>query len=130
DQVQALGSKQVLSAPRSPWQRAYVERLIGTIRRECLDHRIVFSERCLYRHLPSFTEYYHRSRTHLALGKDSPEPRPIQRQTLDASSQSRRLVDCIIATSGALPKRRCHSDHVPLISTLFPHAGALAFDLI
>ena len=78
DQVKALGSKQVLSAPRSPWQRAYVERLIGTIRRECLDHRIVFSERCLYRHLPSFTEYYHRSRTHLALAKDSPEPRPIQ----------------------------------------------------
>ena len=57
DQVQALGSKQVLSAPRSPWQRAYVKRLIGTIRRECRDHRIVFSERCLYRHLPSFTEY-------------------------------------------------------------------------
>jgi putative transposase len=78
DQVKAMGIKQVLSAPRSPWQRAYVERLIGTIRRECLDHMIVFSERCLYRHLQSFTEYYHRSRTHLALAKDSPEPRPIQ----------------------------------------------------
>ena len=78
DQVKAMGIKQVLSAPRSPWQRAYVERVIGTIRRECLDHMIVFSERCLYRHLQSFTEYYHRSRTHLALEKDSPEPRPIQ----------------------------------------------------
>ena len=78
DQVKCMGIKQVLSAPRSPWQRAYVERLIGTLRRECLDHMIVFSERCLYRHLKSFTEYYHRSRTHLALDKDSPEPRPVQ----------------------------------------------------
>jgi hypothetical protein len=78
DQVKAMGIQQVLSAPRSPWQRAYVERVIGTIRRECLDHMIVFNERCLYRHLKSFTDYYHRSRTHLALDKDSPELRPIQ----------------------------------------------------
>ena len=77
-QVNAMGIKQVLSAPRSPWQRAYIERVIGTIRRECLDHMIVFSEQCLYQHLESFIDYYHRSRTHLALEKDSPEPRPIQ----------------------------------------------------
>jgi putative transposase len=79
DQVKAMGIQQVLSAPRSPWQRAYVERVIGTIRRECLDHMIVFNERCLYRHLQDFVNYYHRSRTHLALEKDSPEHRPIQR---------------------------------------------------
>jgi putative transposase len=78
DQVKAMGIEQVLSAPRSPWQRAYIERVIGTIRCECLDHMIVFNERCLLRHLKSFTDYYHRSRTHLALEKDSPEPRPIQ----------------------------------------------------
>jgi transposase InsO family protein len=78
NQVQAMGIKQVLSAPRSPWQRAYIERLIGTIRRECLDHLIVFNERSLYRHLQGFLEYYHRNRTHLSLEKDSPEPRPIQ----------------------------------------------------
>jgi transposase InsO family protein len=77
-QVKAMGIKQVLSAPRSPWQRAYVERVIGTIRRECLDHLIVFNERSLYRHLQRFVDYYHRSRTHLALNKDAPEPRPIQ----------------------------------------------------
>src|SRR5205809_2202217 len=47
DQVKAMGIKQVLSAPRSPWQRAYIERVSGTIRRECLDHMIIFSERCL-----------------------------------------------------------------------------------
>jgi transposase InsO family protein len=78
DQVKAMGIKQVLSAPRSPWYRAYVERVIGTIRRECLDHVIVFGEHSLYRHVAEFLEYYHRSRTHLALMKDSPEPRPVQ----------------------------------------------------
>jgi putative transposase len=51
DQVKAMGIKQVLSAPRSPWQRAYVERVIGTLRRECLDHVIVFNQTSLSRHL-------------------------------------------------------------------------------
>ena len=77
-QVKAMGIQQVLSAPRSPWQRAYVERVIGTIRRECLDHVIVFSEAGLSRHLRSFADYYHRSRTHLGLQKDTPESRPVQ----------------------------------------------------
>jgi transposase InsO family protein len=74
DQVKAMGIKQVLSTPQSPWQRAYIERVIGTIRRECLDHMIVLTERCL--------------------------------------------------------KRRCHSDHVPLISTVFPHARGPVLNLI
>jgi integrase-like protein len=67
-----------LSAPRSPWQRAYVERVIGSIRRECLDNVIAFDEGSLRRTLNSYFDYYHRSRTHLSLGKDSPEPRAIQ----------------------------------------------------
>src|SRR5213595_116070 len=54
EQVKAMGIKQVLSAPRSPWQRAYVERVIGTIRRECLDHVIIFDQASLSRHLRSF----------------------------------------------------------------------------
>ena len=78
DAVKAMGIKQVLSTPRSPWQRAYVERVIGTIRRECLDHMIVFNERSLQQHLRAFVHYYHRSRTHLALEKDAPEVRPVQ----------------------------------------------------
>ena len=78
EQVKAMGIKQVLSTPRSPWQRAYVERLIGTLRRECLDHVIAFGERSLHRHLQNFTIYYHRARTHLGLQKDTPESRPIQ----------------------------------------------------
>lgn len=75
---QVKGIKQVLSAPRSPWQRAYVERVIGTIRRECLDHVIVFNQRSLRRHLRDFLDYYHRTRTHLGLEKDTPESRSIQ----------------------------------------------------
>jgi putative transposase len=78
EQVQDMGIEEVLSAPRSSWQRAYVERVIGSIRRECLDHVIVFHERSLRRTLDSYFHYYHRSRTHLSLGKDSPEPRSIQ----------------------------------------------------
>jgi len=75
--VAAMGIKEVLSAPRSPWQRAYVERVIGTIRRECLDHMVILNEASLYRHMKSFLAYYHESRTHLSLAKDAPEPRPV-----------------------------------------------------
>jgi transposase InsO family protein len=78
DQVKATGIKQVLSAPRSPWQRAYVERLIGSIRRECLHHIIVFGERSLHRSLASYVSYYHRWRTHLSLDKDTPQFRRTQ----------------------------------------------------
>ena len=77
--VKGMKIKEVLSAPRSPWQRAYVERVIGSIRRECLDHVIVFGESSLRRILYSYFSYYHQTRPHLSLEKDSPEPRPIQR---------------------------------------------------
>lgn len=77
-QVKLMGIKQVLSAPRSLWQRAYIERVIGSVRRECLDHLIVFGERVLKRHLQSYVDYYHGTRTHLALQKDCPEPRCVQ----------------------------------------------------
>src|SRR6202171_4578547 len=77
-QVTDMGIQEVLSTPRSPWQRAYVERVIGSIRRECLDHAIVFNEAALRRTLCSYFSYYHQTRPHLALEKDAPEPRPIQ----------------------------------------------------
>jgi putative transposase len=78
EQIKAMGIEEVLSAPRSPWHCAYVERLIGTIRRECLDHVVVFNENCLRRHPQSFTDYYHWSRTYLSLEKNAPALRPIQ----------------------------------------------------
>jgi putative transposase len=82
--VQAMDITEVFSAPRSPWQRAYLERVIGTIRRECLDHVVVFGEASLYRHLKLFLDYYHQSRTHLSLDKDAPEPRLVQPVQLGA----------------------------------------------
>ena len=78
NQVAVMNIKEVLSAPRSPWQRAYVERIIGSIRRECLDHVIVLGEESLRHTLRSYFSYYHRSRLHLSLDKDSPDPRPVQ----------------------------------------------------
>ena len=69
---------EVLTAPQSPWQNAYVERRIGSIRRECLDHVIVLNETGLRRILKSYLDYYERSRTHLSLGKDAPLGRAIQ----------------------------------------------------
>lgn len=65
----------VLAAPRSPWQNPYVERLIGSIRRECLDHVIVWNERSLRHHLQQYLAYYHEWCTHLSLDKDAPVPR-------------------------------------------------------
>ena len=75
--IRSLGMEEVLSAPASPWQRAYVERLIGSIRRDCLNV-IILGERHLRAILKSYLHYYHRSRTHLAVGKDAPEPRMVQ----------------------------------------------------
>lgn len=77
-----LGIREVLTAPQSPWQNAYVERLIGSIRRECLDHRIVLHETGLRRILKSYFEYYEGTRTHLSLNKDAPVCRPVQPQQL------------------------------------------------
>jgi transposase InsO family protein len=78
DQVAVMNINEVLSAPRSPWQRAYVKRVIGSIRRECFGHVIVFDEESLRRTLRSYFSYYDRSPLHLSLDKDSPDPRPVQ----------------------------------------------------
>jgi putative transposase len=78
--IQSLGINEIIAAPRSPWQNAFAERLIGSIRRECLDHVVVLNQRHLRKMLGNYLAYYHRSRTHLALEKDAPEPRAIMRQ--------------------------------------------------
>jgi len=77
-QVTALKIQDVPTAPRSPWQNAYAERVIGSIRRECLNHLIVLGERHLRRILRSYANYYNETRTHLSLDKDAPGKRPIQ----------------------------------------------------
>jgi len=73
-QVEEFGIQEVLGVP----QRVYIERVIGTIRRECRDHLIIVDEAALHRHLKLFLEYYHGTRTHLSLEKDTPERRSVQ----------------------------------------------------
>ena len=76
--VRAMGITEVITAPRSPWQNPYAERLIGSIRRQCLDHVIIFNECHLRRVLSSYFQYHHDTRTHLSLDKDCPRPRSLQ----------------------------------------------------
>jgi len=76
--LEGLGLEQVVIAARSPWQNAYAERFIGALRRECLDHVLALNERQLLRVVRSYVAYHNKSRTHLALGKDPPESRPVQ----------------------------------------------------
>ncbi len=78
ERIQSMSIEEVLSAPANPWQRAYVERVIGSIRRDCLDHVVVLGEGHLRKISKSYREYSHGSRTHLGLDKDTPEPRVVQ----------------------------------------------------
>jgi transposase InsO family protein len=78
NRIQAMGIRDRPTAPRSPWQNGHIERLIGSIRRECLDHVVVLGEAHLRRILREYADYYNRARTHLALGKDAPFHRLVQ----------------------------------------------------
>jgi len=76
--LENMSIKEVITAPQSPWQNPFVERLIGSIHRDCLDHVIILSESHLRRILSSYFDYYHYDRTHYGLGKDTPVERPVQ----------------------------------------------------
>jgi len=75
--LRAMSIRDRPTAPRSPWQNGYCERAIGSIRRECLDHVVVFGERHLRHLLRSYATYYNAARTHLSVNKDAPLPRTI-----------------------------------------------------
>jgi len=79
NRIRTMGIRDRPIAPRSPWQNPYVERLIGTLRRECLDHVLIFGERHLHRVLTLYSLYYNETRTHLGLGKDAPIRRAVHR---------------------------------------------------
>jgi transposase InsO family protein len=81
--VEGMSIEEIRIAPRSPWQNCYVERVIGSIRRECLNHVIVFNDNHLRRLLKDYLRYYHESRTHLSLNKDAPESRKTQASKSD-----------------------------------------------
>lgn len=78
NRIKSLGIDEVLIAPRSPWQNPYCERVIGSIRRDCLDHVIVLNEAHLHRMLSEYFQYYHNSRLHLSLDHNSPTPRCVE----------------------------------------------------
>ncbi len=78
NRVKNMGIKEVVSAPQSPWQNPFVERVIGSIRRECTNHVIVLNQGHLKNILCAYFQYYHNDRTHLSLGKNTPNGRPIQ----------------------------------------------------
>ena len=77
--IKNFGLEDTPTAPRSPWQNPFAERVLGTLRRECLDHIIILNEKHLYSVLDEYiNDYYNVSRTHMSLEKDSPVPRPVQ----------------------------------------------------
>jgi transposase InsO family protein len=79
NRVRRMGIRDRPISPRSPWQNPHVERLIGTLRRDCLDHVLIFGEQHLRQILTLYSRYYNEARTHLSLRKDTPRPRPVQR---------------------------------------------------
>ena len=89
-------------SPRSPWQNPYAERLIGTLRRDCLDHVLIFGERHLRGILSLYSLYYNETRTHLGLGKDAPLRRAVQRSGAIVTANLGR-----IASSLFFGKDRC-----------------------
>ena len=73
--------KEIVTAPQSPWQNPFVERIIGTIRHDCLNHLIILNEKHLHKILKSYFDYYHHCRTHLSLKKNAPIPRMTESKT-------------------------------------------------
>ena len=99
---------EVITAPRSRWQNAYVESVIGSMRRGCLDHMVTFNARHLRRVLSSYIDHYHRTRTHLSLDKNCPDSRPIMPRSIDKVIALQRVGACITATNVSLPDSSLH----------------------
>jgi transposase InsO family protein len=83
--MRAMGIRDKPTAPGSPWQNGFAERLIGSIRRECVDHFVVLGEAHLRRILQTYARYYNEIRTHRSLNKDAPVSRPVQRTGIISS---------------------------------------------
>ena len=86
-----LDMQEAVIAPRSPRQNAYAERVIGSMRRECLDHVVVIGERHLREILSKYVDYYNGTRTHLSLSKDAPKPRTVQLPSQGRVAKVRRV---------------------------------------
>lgn len=92
-----MGIRDKPIAPGSPWQNAFAERLIGSIRRECVDHMVVLGEAPLRRVLKSYVRYYNESRIHRSLSKDAPFPRAIERRASSHRTLSSAAFITVIA---------------------------------
>jgi Integrase core domain len=139
--VKGMRIEEVLTAPHSPWQNPFAERLIGSIRRECLNHVLVLSERHLRRILTHYFAYYHQARTHLALDKDAPNLRRVE---LPAEGKIVQLPEVGGLTPPLLPPGRVvpqraarHHNHEPAPSRRWsftpfrtlPYPGRRFYDL-
>ena len=119
--IAGMNIQAVRTAPRSPWQNAYVERVIGSIRRECLDHVIVANAAGLHRVLTRVRRVLHAPRTHLALDKDAPISRPVMPPWMGGSSRRRTSAGSTTATIARPRSHRSTSSHdIP---------GSLAVDI-
>jgi len=98
-----MGIAEIVSAPRSPWENAYVERVIGSIRRECLDHVVIFNERQLRRVLSTYIDYYNQTRTHLSLDKIARNRTRSCHSGSEESSPSHKSMACITVTNVSPP---------------------------
>jgi putative transposase len=115
--VAGMAMTEVITAPSSPWQNPFAERLIGSLRRECLDHIIILSQSHLRRVLARYVAYYHGARTHLALEKTRRRPDAFKRRLKGRSWHSPKWVACTIGTSAA---------PLEALRRLPPHLQALA----
>ena len=100
-----LGSEEVITAPRSPWQNPYAERVIGTLRRKCLDNVVILHEQHLRRTLQRYINFYNRWRVHRSLAMDAPDHRPVQLPERRRSWNSPMSAVFNDTTSGARPDR-------------------------
>jgi hypothetical protein len=107
--MKGLGIAEILTAPMSPWQNPLAERLIRSIRCDCLDHVVVLGEQHLRRLLTAYFAYYHRARTHLSLEKDAPDGRPVEPPELGVIIPIPEWAACITATFAARRSRRLAS---------------------
>ena len=130
ERVDGMGVKEVLTAPRSPWQNAFAERLIGSIRRECLDHVIVLNRKHLRRILTNYFGYYHRSRTHLGLDKGAPIKREVQGPELGKVAEFPELGGCTIATNAGPPSGNLETANLSRLSIGQSDGSAVLWRLI
>src|SRR5262245_8903670 len=97
--------EEMLTAPHAPWQNPFVERFVGSARRDCFDHVIVFSEAGARKLVTLYGSYYEKTRTHLALDKDAPIPRPVMSPGDGPSWRSLKSAASTIDTNAARPER-------------------------